>query len=290
VNTYRKNNPLSDSPLTVLCSSELLGWRDIVVEKRYHAGGDYVFPGSSSHLVCVNIGGPVSVSHVRNGRTFHGVISSGQAQILPAGGASSMHLQRDADHMHILLTPAQLQQVAEEEHHPYSELIERFRAYDTRIETISSALLTELLEGGPSGRLYVEGLTIALTAHLVHAYTSTPHDPVEITKGLTSAQLHKITIFIEDRLTQDLGITELSTELGLRPSHFSTLFRKATGLSPHAYIIRRRLEHAQHLIRTSKLSIGEIATAVGFYDQSHLVRQMRKVMGIIPSFLRDHSC
>ncbi|MFL5662981.1 MAG: helix-turn-helix domain-containing protein, partial [Ktedonobacteraceae bacterium] len=68
----------------------------------------------------------------------------------------------------------------------------------------------------------------------------------------------------------------------------ASLFRKTTGLSPHHYVIQRRLKQAQQLLKSTRLSIGEIATAVGFYDQSHLVRHMRRVMGVTPTYIRKN--
>lgn len=156
------------------------------------------------------------------------------------------------------------------------------------MSTFSLALLTEVLEGGTTGRFYAEGLAIALAAHLIHTYTSTPHPFPEMTKGLPASLLRRVTSLIEDRLTEDLGLAELAFEVGLSPSHFSSLFRKTTGLSPHQYIVQRRLEHAQRLLSSTRLSIGEIAATVGFYDQSHLVRQMRRVMGVTPTYIREH--
>jgi AraC family transcriptional regulator len=289
MNTNIPGAPLSDPRLKILHSSELLGWNDVVVQQRYHAAGEYFFPGSSSHLICVHRGPPVAVQQNRHGQSFRGILASGHIQILPTGGgASSWYLQTNTDDLHVLLTPALLQRVAEEYDQPHSELIESVRTYDPRIETISSALLTELLEDGPSGRLYVEGLSTALAAHLIHAYTSAPHYLPEVTQGLPAAQLQKITALIEERLAEDLGLVELAAAVGLRPSHLSSLFRKTTGLSPHTYIVQRRLERAQYLLRATKLSIGEIATTVGFYDQSHLVRQMRNAMGVTPSYIRNH--
>jgi len=93
---------------------------------------------------------------------------------------------------------------------------------------------------------------------------------------------------IEDRITEDLGLAELASEVGLSQSHFASLFRKTTGLSPHQYVVRRRLERAQSLLRSTTLSIAEIVTAVGFYDQSHLVRHMRRVRGVTPKYVREH--
>lgn len=284
----RTSPPLSSPQTGILRSSESLGWRGIVVEQRYHPAGEYVFPGSSSHMICLHLGPPIPVEQVRNGRPFTSMMARGNLQIVPAGTESIWRHQDGADHMHVLLTPALLQQVAADHDQHHIELLDHFSTQDLRIEHISSALLTEVLEGGVSGRFYVEGLATALAAHLIHAYTSTPRPLPEMPKGLPASLLRRITSLIEDRLTEDLGLAELAFEVGLSPSHFSSLFRKTTGLSPHHYIVQRRLERAQHLLRTTRLSIGEIATAVGFYDQSHLVRHMRRVVGVTPTYLREH--
>lgn len=279
--------PLSFPQMGILSSSESFGWRGIVVEQRYHPAGEYTFPSTSSHMICLHQGPPISVEQVHNGRSSTCMMVRGSVQIVPAGTESIWRHQDGADHMHILLTSELLQQGGADHDQPPLELLDQFSTQDPRIEHISSALLTEVLEGGATGRLYVEGLAHALAAHLLHAYTQPSRPRSKIIKGLPASLFQRITSLIEDRLTDDLSLAELAFEVNLSPSHFLSLFRKTTGLSPHQYIVRRRLEHAQHLLRSTRLSIGEIAAAVGFYDQSHLFRQMRRVMGVTPTYIRE---
>ncbi len=278
--------PLSSPQRGILCSSEALGWSGIVVEQRYHPAGEYTFPSTSSHMICLHQGPPISVEQVLNGRSTTCMMIRGSIQIIPAGTESIWRHQDGANHMHILLTSALLQQSAAD--HPPLELLDLFSTHDPRIEHISSALLTEVLEEGATGGLYVEGLAHALAAHLLHAYTRPSHPRPEIIKGLPAPLFQRITSLIEDRLTEDLSLAELAFEVSLSPSHFLSLFHRTTGFSPHQYIVQRRLERAQHLLNSTRLSIGEIAVAVGFYDQSHLVRQMRRVMGVTPTSIRKH--
>lgn len=279
---------LSSPRIGILRSSEALGWRGIVVEQRYHPAGEYVFPSSSSHMICLHQGPPILVEQVRRGRIVTHIMARGNLQIVPAGMESIWRHQDGADHMHVLLTPELLRQIAADHDLDQIELLDHFSLHDPRIEHISSALLTEVLEGGTTGRLYAEGLSTALAAHLIHTYTGMPRPLPEMTKGLPTFLFRKVTALIEDRLAEDLSLAELASEVGLSPSHFSSVFRKTTGLSPHQYIVQRRLERAQHLLTSTRLSIGEIAAAVGFYDQSHLVRHMRRVMGITPTYIREH--
>lgn len=280
--------PSSSSQTGILRSSEGLGWNGIVAEQRYHPAGEYIFPGSSSHFICLHQDSPINVEQVHNGRPFTHIMARGNSQIIPAGTESIWRHREGGAHMHVILTSALLQQVAADYDKHRFELLAHFSTQDPRIEHISSALLTEVLEGGTTGRLYAEGLAHALAAHLIHAYTSTPRSLPPIIRGLSAAQLRNVTALIEDRLSEDLSLAELASAVGLSSSHFSSLFRKSTGLSPHQYIVQRRLERAQHLLKSTRLSIGEIATTVGFYDQSHLVRHMRQTMGITPTYIREH--
>jgi AraC family transcriptional regulator len=205
---WRTSPPLSSPQTGILRSSESLGWRGMVVELRYHPPGEYVFPSPSSHMICLHLGPPIPVEQVRNGRPFTNMMARGNVQIVPAGTESIWRHQDGADHMHVLLTPELLQQVATDHDQDHIELLDHFITQDPRIEHISSALLTEVLEGGATGRLYAEGLSTALAAHLIHTYTSTPRPLPDMTKGLPASLLRRVTSLIEDRLTEDLGLPE----------------------------------------------------------------------------------
>ena len=68
--------------------------------------------------------------------------------------------------------------------------------------------------------------------------------------------------------------------------HFSRQFKCATGLSPHQYVIGRRVERARELLQKTDLAVGDVASAVGFSHQSHLARYVRRRFGVAPSALR----
>jgi AraC family transcriptional regulator len=288
----RKPDPdapdISSSPGGVLRSSKVLPWRGIVLEQCYYPAGEYTFPVESALTICLYQGLPSRLEQIRNGQTHSSVVPQGGVQVVPTGTESTWRHPNGADKLRLLLSTELLQQVATDLHQKRVEILDQFSIQDSRIEHISLALLAELAAGGSSGRLYGEGLTTALAAHIISSYSSTPRLLREITRGLPASLLRRIVSVIEDRLDEDLGLAELASEVGLSPSHFSSLFRKTTGLSPHQYIVQRRVERARTLLTATKLSISEIATMVGFYDQSHLTHQMQRVLGVTPKYLRDH--
>jgi len=73
---------------------------------------------------------------------------------------------------------------------------------------------------------------------------------------------------------------------GLSPFHFSRTFARATGHSPHRYVMLARVERAVALLRRSSLPLAEIAFQTGFADQSHMARHVRQHHGISPKALR----
>src|SRR5258708_16007342 len=121
----------------ILRSSEAFGWQGIVVEQRYHPAGEYIFPGSSSHMICLHLGSPIAIEQVRNGRPFTSMMARGDLQIVPAGIESIWRHQDGADHMHVLLTQELLQQVAADHDQDHIELLDHFSTQDPRIEHIS---------------------------------------------------------------------------------------------------------------------------------------------------------
>jgi AraC family transcriptional regulator len=89
--------------------------------------------------------------------------------------------------------------------------------------------------------------------------------------------------FIDSNLHRAIHIRDLSAVARRSPAHFSRKFKVAVGESPHAYLMRRRLERACYLMMTSAASLSEIALSVGFSDQAHLCRLFRQAFGQSPA-------
>ncbi len=103
------------------------------------------------------------------------------------------------------------------------------------------------------------------------------------TGGLAAWQILRVRAYIESNLHQTIHIRDLSAVARRSPAHFSRKFKLAVGESPHAYLVRRRLERACHLMMTSAEPLSEIALSVGFSDQAHLCRLFRQAFGQSPA-------
>nr|MBA3528025.1 helix-turn-helix transcriptional regulator [Propionibacteriaceae bacterium] len=92
--------------------------------------------------------------------------------------------------------------------------------------------------------------------------------------------------YINDNLPRKLPLQEVAGAANMSPHHFARSFKAATGLSPHQYVVRRRVERAKALLADTDLTISEIAQAVGFADHNHLSSHIKRVLGVSPGALR----
>jgi AraC family transcriptional regulator len=104
--------------------------------------------------------------------------------------------------------------------------------------------------------------------------------------GLAAWQILRVQAFIDSNLHRTIHIQNLSAVARRSPAHFSRKFKLAVGESPHAYVVRRRLERACHLMMSGTEPLSEIALAVGFSDQAHLCRLFRQTFGQSPASWR----
>jgi AraC-like DNA-binding protein len=128
---------------------------------------------------------------------------------------------------------------------------------------------------------------------LWHARPRCPTDltipePVAALPSLTPGMRRKIEDHIETHLDVSLCVTRLAEMAGLSHSHFSRAFRNTLQMTPHRYVMWRRLLRAQELIKQSDLRLTEIALRTGFSDQSHLCHHFRRMVGQSPARFRRH--
>lgn len=93
--------------------------------------------------------------------------------------------------------------------------------------------------------------------------------------------------YITRHLDGDLTVKTLSAHINMSPYHFSRFFKKMTGNSPHEYVVMCRLNRAKHLLKTSDLSIKEIAYQVGYNSPSNFITSFNTNVGVPPGKFRD---
>jgi len=144
-------------------------------------------------------------------------------------------------------------------------------------------LWDEAERGDPVTRMFADGAILAIAAELVRQ----EERPLSVShNGLAPWRLRRATEYLEARLAEDVGLAEAAAEVQLSPDHFTRAFRAATGLPPHRWLMRRRVERACELLTDPRHSITEIAFACGFASSQHLATVFRKQVGTTPSEYR----
>jgi AraC-like DNA-binding protein len=88
------------------------------------------------------------------------------------------------------------------------------------------------------------------------------------------------------RFAEPLGVDDMAAAAGLSRAHFSREFRRAFGVSPHAYLLTRRLERAAAMLRNTDRSVAEICLAVGLTSVGSFTTSFKRAYGQTPTAYR----
>jgi AraC family transcriptional regulator len=113
-----------------------------------------------------------------------------------------------------------------------------------------------------------------------------PPAPGEGVARLLPWQASRVREYIEINLAQPIKVSDLSALVYRTEAHFSRAFKRSFGHTPHAYVLRRRIEVASQLMIESSTPLSQIALKCGFNDQAHLCKQFRKHTGATPAAWR----
>ena len=99
-------------------------------------------------------------------------------------------------------------------------------------------------------------------------------------------QARKVRRYVDEHISDRLAVADLAALIELSESHFSRSFKRAFGVTPYTFVIRRRLECAINYMLETNLPLSDIALRCGFVDQPHLCRHFREAMGHTPAAWR----
>lgn len=230
--------------------------------------------GVGSRYFCRADGRRSSLSHQR-----------GSMIIIPANQPAYWEFENESSYYHLCFAPALLDNLAQGYGNVLRGAVE-FNSFNSTFDPVvtnfAGILRNELLAGCPSGRLFGEGIATALAAHLLAHHAVFPVDPQEYKRGLSKRDLKRVLEYVNDNLADDTSLETLAGVVAISPSHFCALFKRSVGTSPHSYVIQQRVARAKDLLVRGGQSIADVASEVGFADQAHLTRHMKKLLGATP--------
>jgi AraC family transcriptional regulator len=154
---------------------------------------------------------------------------------------------------------------------------------DSRIRALLTAVDIERASNFPSGQLFLQSIEVALAAILVQAYSLSMKARRPIKGGLSDVGRRDVLDLVRSRISEDISLVDMAAVTGLSITHFSHVFKRSMGESPHQFVLRQRVQCAKELLISSNLRMIDIALACGFKTQQHFARIFRKVCGLSPT-------
>ena len=138
---------------------------------------------------------------------------------------------------------------------------------------------------GTANALYVESIGTVFGSHLLRALQGGDIPP-DRRGGLPDGALQRVTRYIDEHTGDCLDLAALGRAAGFSSSHFGRLFKTSVDMTPHEYVMRRRVAKAEELLQQSDKKEVEIALLCGFSDDTLMARWFRRVLGCRPSEIR----
>jgi AraC-like DNA-binding protein len=230
---------------------------------------DHHPPGEYSHspgrlIISLALGSPLTLEQVSDGRMWFGRSARGAINVLPPG-LPRVFRHREACHFAYVTMPCA------------RDLRPLVAARDEPLRLILESLVAAA-EDGDASRLFRDAIASAIVARLEELAGRRLDAP---RRGLGRTAYTRVLEYLRAHLAEEISVERLARVAGLSPSHFSTLFHASFGESPHRHLLRLRVERARELLEKGA-DPAAAALAVGFCDQSHLGRHMRRMLGITP--------
>lgn len=268
-----------------LLSSLNANWQGIYLAHDYLLAGESPEVSAKQHGVAIftHTDAAIQVERVLDGQFRQEQVAPGNILVTPAdithwarwyGAGGVILLGFDAS----VLAQASYDVIDPDR----AELLPHFTTPDPLIQQMGLALKTVLEQSASGSRLYAETMMNALIMHLLQHYSARSPQWRDNSDGLSRSQWRQVKDYIQAHLDRDLGLEELAAVTQISSHYFCQLFKQTTGMTPHQYVIRCRIQRAKMLLRHTNQSIASIAKQVGFADQSHLTRHFKRCVGVTP--------
>lgn len=212
----------------------------------------------------------------------------GAVSLFPSGHTFSRRMQTTAEVVYLALDPMLFVRNASEEMPPRPEFNEQRQAADPILLHFARTLRQASSTGLRHDLLFGSTMALSLARHLLLRYCSgsTP-SMIGARDAIGPRALKEAKDFIEAHLESGMTVGQIADAVRISPSHFSRIFRNATGRSPYPYVMELRMSRAKEMLVRGRCSLKEVTYAMGFADQSHFTREFRRTFGMTPKLLLE---
>jgi AraC family transcriptional regulator len=282
---------------TTIRSSQTCGWTSILLDHHrldptYDAFDTLPTPDQT---IVVMLSGEQEIEAFGNGTWRRALYRAGTIGMTPGGHVDRLRRrvrrgQGSFEKVNLYLPQRLLQEAAEEYRRAGQPMAARPLAslafQDPLILQTVSALVRGMATGLPD--LYAQSASCWLATHLLSAHASWLNDTTDRlrSRGLSARRVAIAREFMRAHFAEALTLDQLATAAGISKFHFTREFRKGAGTTPHAYLLRIRIEAACRLLTETDLHIKQIAAQCGFERSAALRSAFLHHRGMTPSQFR----
>lgn len=267
-----------DGGLPTLAAGSARGESGVSILTMRFQGGAHFSATPRQHLIWFNMSPRAHFDCRIAGKGLRHEPPTGSLAICPAGVESTADAEETLVALVVAIDPSRFALAADEDSAPGARLDGRLSGYDQALLDLARTLASESANNYPDGPLFwnerandfIDGL---LARHSSEVDRRAPG-------ALSQEVLKRLKDYVMAHLDQPLEVEALADIVGRSPFHFTRVFSRSVGLTPHRYVVHLRLQRAIELVRAGRCGLAEIAARTGFADQSHLSRWVRRVHGV----------
>lgn len=276
-------------PANTLAASRPGQWLGLDLAFQQHCAWDGEVPPLRDYLVtCFTRPGRVRRQMTDGWQAEE--FQSGDVTLVPCGQAARWSWDETFQNIHLSISHAFMRNIAGRVFdHDVREIgfIDQLKIDDRVIAFNLQTLLGELKEGGAAEHLLVDAVATQTCVQILRSYSITALAKPGTAGRLSRAKAANLEDYIDANLASMLSIQELSAVAEMSPYHFARCFKLHFGQTPHQFVVKRRLERANMLIKQGRMALKQISALCGFYDQSHMTRLFRSHFGVTPMVMQD---
>lgn len=272
-----------------LASSESLGWQDVALHTSRLKPTREIMqsPVTENHFLQMLVSDATEVAIRWNGKIHQFRQTAGSLNLHPAGTESSGSWSSPVTVAFVQLSPHLIVNLADTAFRgdPMRvQLLPTLNFRDPLLQYLVMGLYNELHNPGLFGTLFVESAANTIMLHLLRTYSTAEVIQRQLQATcFTPQQMRLLDEYIDHHLDQKIALRDLAAQVHISVSHFERRFRASFGSPPYHYVLERRMEQAQQLLRSGRLPIYEVARQCGFANQSHFTRHFTQFVGVSPA-------
>ncbi len=219
------------------------------------------------------------------------VCKPGWSYLLDMSAGPTRRLDTTFDNASLYMHQSTIEELAHEKGRASVQGIKQsnFGTRDQIMFRLAQTWLPLLEKPALASSLFVQHLALALHEHVVTTYSGQKSSLRQRGACLVPRQMRRIEDFVEANIAGNPSISDLARECSLSASYFAEAFKQTTGITPHQWLLKRRVERTKVMLRDTPLSLALIASDCGFFDQSHFSRTFTRFENCGPSEWRRYN-